>query len=81
MKKTCFLFLFALSVLAPTGFSADPKPYPLQSCIVSDEPFDSSRKPFTIVHEGQEVKFCCRECRADFQADPGKFLKKIQPAK
>jgi YHS domain-containing protein len=53
------------------------KPYPLQTCIVSDEPLSDSRQPISINYQGQEVRVCCRECKRDFQNDPQKFLKKI----
>jgi hypothetical protein len=35
--------------------------------------------PVTIVHNGQEVKFCCKPCVAKFKKDPEKYLKKIAP--
>jgi hypothetical protein len=35
-------------------------------------------KPVTFVHEGQEVKLCCRPCLDDFQADPAKYLAKLR---
>ena len=77
MKKiaTAFLLLFLASAVA-----GEMKPYPLQTCIVSDEPLDPSRQPISINYQGQEVQVCCRECKRDFQKDPDKFLKKIPAA-
>ena len=77
MKKiaTAFLLGFLASALA-----GEVKSYPLQTCIVSDEPLDASRQPISINYQGQEVKACCRECKRDFKKDPGKFLKKISAA-
>jgi YHS domain-containing protein len=77
MKKiaTAFLLGFLASALA-----GEVKPYPLQTCIVSDEPLDASRHPISINYQGQEVQVCCRECKRDFQNDPQKFLKKIPAA-
>ena len=77
MKKLAALFLFSIVVNAPAG---DVKPYPLKTCIVSDEELDVSRKPISVVHQGQEVRVCCRECKAEFKSDPEKFLKKISAA-
>jgi YHS domain-containing protein len=31
------------------------------------------------VHNGQEVKFCCKPCVAKFNRNPEKYLKKIAP--
>ena len=52
------------------------KPYPLNKCLVTDEGFDHG-KPYTFVHEGQEIKLCCKDCLADFQKDPAKYLSKL----
>lgn len=52
------------------------KPYPLKTCIVTDEAFDHG-KPYSFVYNGQEIKMCCDGCRSDFDKDPEKYLKKI----
>jgi len=62
-----------------THATAAAKPYPLDKCIVSDEGFDHG-KPYTFVHEGQEIKLCCKDCLADFQKDPAKYLAKLGTA-
>ena len=57
------------------------KAYPLDTCIVSGEKLESGgMKTFTFVHEGQEVKLCCKSCMKDFKKDPAKYMKKIQEA-
>ncbi len=53
------------------------KPYPLDTCLVSGEKLDEMGEPQVIVHEGQEVKFCCKMCIKKFKADPEKYLKKM----
>lgn len=55
------------------------KPYPLDTCVVSDEKLgaDPGMKPYAFVHEGQEVKLCCKSCLKDFKKDQAKYLKKI----
>lgn len=79
MKKTIlFIFIATLGLLAE-ALSVDVKPYPLKTCIVSDEDLEPVRKPIAVVYQGQEVRFCCRECKSDFQDNPEKFLKKIPP--
>lgn len=59
-----------------------PKPYPLDTCIVSDEKLgaDPGMKPHTFVHEGREVKLCCKSCLKDFKKDSAKFIAKIEAA-
>jgi YHS domain-containing protein len=57
------------------------KPYPLEVCIVSGEKLGSMGKPHVIVHEGQEIKFCCSGCEPDFKKEPAKFLAKLAPKK
>jgi hypothetical protein len=66
--------------LAEEKEKAPPKPYPLTTCIVSDEPLNSMGGPVTIVHEGQEIKFCCGHCVKPFRQDPPKYLKKLENA-
>ena len=57
---------------------AKAKPYPLAFCLVSDEKFEGSdMKPFELVHEGQTIKFCCKNCVKDFKKDPKKYLTKF----
>lgn len=56
------------------------KPYPLDKCIVTDEAFEHG-KPYTFVHNGQEIKLCCKDCLADFEKDPAKYLAKLNQAK
>jgi hypothetical protein len=59
--------------------AASAKPYTLNTCLVSGEGF-SHGKPYTFVHDGQEIKLCCKECLKDFEGEPAKYLKKL-PAK
>ncbi len=52
------------------------KPYKLNKCLVTDEKFDHDT--YTFVHQGQEVKLCCKSCLKDFNADPKKYLSKLK---
>ena len=59
-----------------------PKPYPLKVCLVSGDELGKMGEPYRLVHEGQEIKFCCKGCEPDFKKDPAKYLAKLQePAK
>lgn len=61
--------------------AAAAKPYPLQTCVVSGEKLGSMGDPVVFVHDGQEVKLCCKSCRPDFDKDPAKFIAKINSSK
>lgn len=69
------LFVPAFAADAPAAGSA--KPYPLKTCIVSDEKLGEHGEPVTKVYEGQEVKFCCKSCIKKFEKDTAGNLKKI----
>jgi YHS domain-containing protein len=60
--------------------TAAAKPYPLNKCLVTDEGFNHG-KPYTFVHEGQEIKLCCEDCLADFKKEPSKYLSKLNAPK
>ena len=69
---------FGLSA-ADKQSTAKAKPYPLKTCVVSDEPLGGDHgEPYVFVHEGQEVKLCCKPCLKDFNKEPAKYLKKIE---
>ena len=53
------------------------KAYPLDTCLVSGEKLGSMGDPVVIVHEGQEIKFCCDKCQPRFKKDPAKYLTKL----
>jgi hypothetical protein len=57
------------------------KPYTLEVCIVSGEKLGSMGAPVVHVHEGQEVKLCCKSCLPDFKKEPAKFLAKLATKK
>jgi YHS domain-containing protein len=88
MKK---LTLFALTLTTGFFFSSfagraadaqKPKPYPLTTCVVSDEKLgaDPTMKPYVFTHEGREIKLCCKSCLKDFKKDPATYIKKIEAA-
>lgn len=74
MMKTLILLIAAIGT---TALGADPKPYPLTTCIVSGEKLGEMGKPVVIIKDGQEVKLCCKSCIKDFEKEPEKFLKEI----
>jgi len=60
----------------------DPKlkPYPLKTCVVSGEKLEGMGEPFVYKYKDREIKFCCKDCLADFNKDPGKYIKKLEEA-
>ena len=91
MKQTPLLILLASAALfltscasteTPAGITSAPvrgtKPYPLKTCIVTDNDLGSMGDEQRIVHQGQEIKFCCTPCIGKFQKNPEKFLAKIR---
>lgn len=58
--------------------AAKPKPYPLKTCLVTDEKLGEMGEPYVYVHEKQEIKFCCKGCLKDFKKAPAKYLKKMK---
>ena len=56
--------------------AAGVRPYPLNTCIVTDEALEAG-KSYTFVRDGQEIKLCCKDCLADFNKNPSKYLVKL----
>lgn len=47
-------------------------------CPVSGKPIDPAK---TVVHNGVVIAFCCDDCKAKFQQDPGPYLAKLESKK
>ena len=83
-KQLTIATLFALIAFGPMAALSDdkakdskPKPYPLQTCVVTDEKLGEHGKPYVFTHAGQELKLCCKGCLKDFKKEPAKYTKKI----
>ena len=63
---------------APVEPQKAPKPYPLTTCIVTDNDLDSMGEQTSFVYEGQTIKVCCSPCIAKFKKNPAKYLKKLE---
>lgn len=57
-----------------------PKPYPLETCLVSGEGLDEMDERVATVHEGQTFEFCCKPCLVKFKKDPDKYVAKLAAA-
>ena len=76
------LLVLPFSTRAADEKKADKaKPYPLKTCVVSDEKLGGEMgEPYVFTHEGHEIKLCCKSCLKDFKKDPAKYLKKVEAA-
>jgi len=60
--------------------------YPLKTCVVSEEEIGGSMGAgidYVYKQEGKPdrfVRFCCKDCRKDFEKEPAKYLKLIDEA-
>lgn len=87
MKKHLALpfFVVALALFAPLAHASKPaaaaKPYPLKTCIVTDNDLGSMGEETSLTHEGQVVKFCCAPCEKKFLKNPARYLAKLAPEK
>lgn len=79
---TAALLLSPLALLAADKKADKPKPYPLNTCVVTDEKLgaDPSMQPYVFTHEGREIKLCCKSCLKDFKKDTASYIKKIEAA-
>lgn len=86
LKQSVVAVLLAGVLAAPLTGMADEKkaekakPYPLKTCVVSDEKLGEMGEPYIFTQDGKEVRLCCKSCLKDFKKDPAKYMKKIQDA-
>ena len=72
--------MLASAAIAADTTNAPAKPDLLTTCPVSGSKLGEMGDPYVFVYQGQEVKFCCPNCRKDFDKDPAQYLKKIRAA-
>ena len=87
MKTTLALILLALLPACSNPGTGQPaesataggvKPYPLKTCIVTGNDLGSMGDEQRIVHNNQEIKFCCKPCIGKFKKNPEKYLAKLR---
>jgi hypothetical protein len=54
------------------------KPYPLKTCLVTDNDLGSMGDEQSFIHEGREIKICCEPCQKKFNKNPSKFMAKLE---
>ncbi len=52
--------------------------YPVKTCVVSGEKLGSMGDPVDYVAGNRLVRFCCKDCVKAFEADPQKYLSKLE---
>lgn len=60
-----------------TASTAGVRPYPLNTCLVTGDALEAG-KSYTFVRDGQEIKLCCKDCLADFNKNPSKYMAKLK---
>jgi YHS domain-containing protein len=59
---------------------AKPAPDKLTTCPVSGDKLGEMDKPYVFTYQSQEVKLCCKSCKAKFDKDPEKYIATIRAA-
>jgi YHS domain-containing protein len=59
---------------------AKVKRYTSETCLVSGQKLGSMGAPLAFIHEGMEVKLCCKGCIKAFQKNTDKYVKKLAKA-
>lgn len=79
MEKTIMLTILASALTLMTSCeSLVAKPYPKDTCIVTDNELGSMGDYVSMVYKNQEIKFCCKPCIKKFNKNPGKYMKTLQ---
>lgn len=81
--RTCILLLlvgsFAFAAEADDQQS-QATPYPFDTCLIAGTALDSMGGPYVHVHDGQELKFCCKGCLPAFKKDVDKHMQRVRAA-
>jgi len=71
---------FPLEARADNSPNAPVKSYPLKTCLVCGMEMGMMGQPYVFTNASQEIKLCSKSEKADFDKDPGKYLKKLADA-
>jgi len=82
MKTLLAALAISLLGLAGTSQAADQavKPYALTYCVFTGDKLGEMGKVLTETYMGQEMKFCCNDCKKQFDKDPAAGIKKYNEA-
>lgn len=59
---------------APRKAPPKPKPYPLETCLVTGDDLDDMDERVSTIHDGQVFEFCCKPCLKKFNNNPSKYV-------
>ena len=85
LPLTALVAFGAETKAAKKGTEAKPA-YPLTTCVVSGDKLGGDMGApvdYTYKQAGKPdrlVRFCCKDCIADFEKEPAKYLKKLDEA-
>lgn len=74
-----------LATLDKAVVEKQSKDYPLKTCVVSKEKLGGDEKgmgkPVDMVVAGRLIKLCCKDCKADVEKEPAKFVAAVDAAR
>ncbi len=83
MNKLLPCLLLGLLCIGPAPVAAQTKVkvkrYPLETCLVSGDKLGAMGKPVRFATQGREIILCCQDCRKDFDKEPARYLKLLEP--
>jgi len=56
----------------------EPEEYPLEECAVSGKTLEDIPEPVTFIYKNLEIKVATEALKADFEADPEKYIAMIR---
>ena len=71
----CASVLLLAACLGSATAADGVRPYPLDTCLVSNEKIDPAVP--AITYKGQEYRFCCKGCARKFAANPDHYAAKL----
>jgi YHS domain-containing protein len=80
LAVTALMSTAKADALTNSTAATPPKPDLLTTCPVSGDKLGEMGPPHVFVYQGQEIKLCCPNCKADFDKDPAKYVAKIRAA-
>ncbi len=74
------MFPAAAAAEKSDGHDVVGDPYPLATCPVTGKALDAMGEPIIKVINGRELRFCCEGCPPKVEAEPAKYLEKVDAA-
>ncbi len=78
MKRLIIFLLVSMFTFSAVSFAKEIDLKPQTVCPVMGGEID---KDVYVDYQGHRVYFCCASCKAEFQKDPEKYMKKLEEDK